>query len=47
EQIIMLKIGIKDKESKGKEIPNKVKSGNSSIKPPGILTTSQVPITAK
>ncbi|CAG8546104.1 22061_t:CDS:1, partial [Gigaspora margarita] len=47
EQIITLKIGIKDKEPKGKETPNKVKSENSSIKLPGISTTFQVPIIAK
>ncbi|CAG8764326.1 7189_t:CDS:1, partial [Gigaspora margarita] len=41
EQIIILKIGIKDKEPKGKEIPNKAKSGNSSIKLSGIPMTSQ------
>ncbi|CAG8626359.1 32051_t:CDS:1, partial [Gigaspora margarita] len=35
EQIITLKIGIKDKEPNGKEIPNKDKSENSSIKLPG------------
>ncbi|CAG8601098.1 43621_t:CDS:1, partial [Gigaspora margarita] len=47
EQIIMLKIGIKDKEPKGKGIPKMGKSGNSPIKPPGIPTTPQVPITNK
>ncbi|CAG8845533.1 20776_t:CDS:1, partial [Gigaspora margarita] len=47
EQIITLKIGIKDKEPKRKEIPNQVKSGNLPIKPLGISTTPQVPITAK
>ncbi|CAG8818837.1 44258_t:CDS:1, partial [Gigaspora margarita] len=40
EQIITLKIGIKDKEPKEKEISNKVKSGNSSIKLLGIPMTS-------
>ncbi|CAG8853110.1 25012_t:CDS:1, partial [Gigaspora margarita] len=40
EQIITLKIGIKDKEPKEKEILNKAKSRNSSIKSPGIPTTS-------
>ncbi|CAG8848138.1 18145_t:CDS:1, partial [Gigaspora margarita] len=39
-QIITLKIGIKDKKLKEKEILNKVKSGNSSIKSPGIPMTS-------
>ncbi|CAG8829950.1 7539_t:CDS:1, partial [Gigaspora margarita] len=39
-QIIILKIGIKDKELKEKEILNKVKSGNSPIKSPGIPTIS-------
>ncbi|CAG8742430.1 38554_t:CDS:1, partial [Gigaspora margarita] len=47
EQIIMLKIGIKDKKPKGKEISNKAKSENSSINSPGIPMTSQIPITAK
>ncbi|CAG8855901.1 19815_t:CDS:1, partial [Gigaspora margarita] len=40
EQVIILKIGIKDKEPKEKEIFNKAKSGDSSIKSPGIPTTS-------
>ncbi|CAG8857313.1 31653_t:CDS:1, partial [Gigaspora margarita] len=41
EQIITLKIGIKDKKPKGKEIPNKFKSENLPIKPSGIPTTPQ------
>ncbi|CAG8856546.1 45597_t:CDS:1, partial [Gigaspora margarita] len=40
EQVITLKIEIKDKEPKEKEILNKVKSGNSPIKSPGIPMTS-------
>ncbi|CAG8553850.1 27701_t:CDS:1, partial [Gigaspora margarita] len=41
EQIIILKIEIKYKKPKVKEIPNKVKSRNSAIKPSEIPMTSQ------